>query len=413
MSHPTITTDGNYLTMPGLATVHSHAFQRAIRGVAQRKSSSASSFWSWRNLMYRLAEQLDPESMYAVARLAYLELALSGVTLVGEFHYVHHQPDGTPYDNRIELAEACIRAAKDVGIRICLIRTAYMRGGYQQEMTAAQRRFSDPAIDLILHDVELLQARYEDDPLVSIGVAAHSIRAVPLWANCELAAWAHEKQRPFHMHVCEQRRELIECQAEHGVTPLQLLADNGILSQRFVGIHATHLNAAEIAHLGHYHCFVGLCRTTERDLGDGLPETAALVAADVKLCVGVDSHCCGNAFEEIRAIELDARSQHEARTVVGNADFLLDLGTRSGYAACGFEAVWQQDQVLLDANDWALLGLLQSHVVDGVIFNATPRAVKQVRVNGKTIIENGHHLNEVEIRDDYLQVTQNFLTRSL
>ncbi len=406
MNKPTCVKHGNHIEIPGLATVHSHAFQRAMRGLTQRKSQHAGSFWSWRGVMYRLAERIDPDSMYAIARLAYLELAMSGVTLVGEFHYVHHQPDGTPYDNRTELADAVIRAATDVGIRICLIRTAYMRGGFQQEMTAAQRRFSDPSVDLVLQDVETLQSRYADHPLVSVGLAAHSIRAVPIAANRELAAWADARQLPFHMHVCEQRRELEESIAEHGVTPIQLLADNGILSERFVGVHSTHLNSAEIHHLTHNNCFVNLCRTTERDLGDGLPPTVELINAGAKLCVGVDSHCGENAFEEIRAIELDARSQHEARTVVGNADFLLDAGTRLGYAACGLEAVWEQDRVLLDANDLSLIGLPESHLVDGVIFNATPRAVREVYVNGQQIVENGQHPETAEIKQAYVKAIQ-------
>lgn len=406
---PTVTANGTHLTLPGLATVHSHAFQRAMRGLTQRKSERAGSFWSWRGVMYHLAERLDPNSLYAIARLAYLELALSGVTLVGEFHYVHHQPNGTPYDNRTELADALIRAAKDVGIRICLIRTAYMRGGFEQEMTAAQRRFCDPSVDLVLQDVETLQSRYADDPLVSIALAAHSIRAVPIAANRELADWAHEQKMPFHMHVCEQRRELEECVAEHGVTPIQLLADNGILSERFVGVHATHLNSAEIQLLGDHNCFINLCRTTERDLGDGLPPTVELVDAGAKLCVGVDSHCGENAFEDIRAIELDARSQHEARTVVGNADFLLNAGTRLGYAACGLESAWEQDRVLLDAHDLSLLGLPDTHLVDGVVFNATPRAVRAVSVNGQQIIENGQHSDTAEISNKYVKAVSALL----
>ena len=410
MITPQITTNRTHITMPGLATVHSHAFQRAMRGLTQRKSLQAGSFWSWRGVMYRLAERIDPDTLYVIARLAYLELAMSGVTLVGEFHYVHHQPDGTPYANRTELADAVIRAATDVGIRICLIRTAYMRGGFKQVMTPAQRRFSDPSVDLILQDVETLQSRYADNPLVSVALAAHSIRAVPIGANRELAAWADERKLPFHMHVCEQRRELEECKAEHGMTPIHLLADHGILSERFVGVHATHLNSAEIQHLGSHNCFVNLCRTTERDLGDGLPPTLELVKAGAKLCVGVDSHCCENAFEEIRAIELDARSQHEARTLVGNADFLLDAGTRLGYAACGLESVWQQDEVQLDANDLSLIGLPDSHLADGVIFNATPRAVQTVRVNQQTIIEDGRHPDMEAITIAYRQTVRQLLS---
>ena len=409
MKNPTVTIDGAHLTMPGMATVHSHAFQRAMRGLTQRKSLQAGSFWSWRGLMYQLVERMTPESMYAVARLAYLELALSGVTMVGEFHYLHHDTDGTPYANRTELADAVIRAAEDVGIRICLIRTAYMRGGYEQALTPAQQRFSDPTVDAVLQDVETLQSRYAKNPLVTVALAAHSIRAVPIAENRELADWAAARNLPFHMHVCEQRRELEECIAEHGVTPIQLLHDNGILSDRFVGVHATHLDSAEITQLGQANAFVNLCRTTERDLGDGLPATSELVAAGARLCVGVDSHCCENAFEEVRAIELDERSRHEARTVVGNADMLLDAATRQGYAACGLENKWQQDKVLLNANDLALIGLPEQYLVDGVVFNATPRAVREVHVNGNAIVQEGQHPHAQEIKTAYLQALQSLL----
>ncbi len=393
--------DDNFVTMPGMASVHSHAFQRAMRGLTQRQSEKQGSFWSWRGLMYQLAERLDPETMYAVARLAYLELALSGVTLVGEFHYVHHDENGRPYNNRTELADAVIRAATDVGIRICLIRTAYMRGGYQQELAPAQRRFSDPDVDLGLQDVAQLQQQYADHPLVSVGVAAHSVRAVPIEGIRELADFATQQKLPFHMHVCEQRRELEECVAEHGVTPIQLLHDNGVLSERFVGVHATHLNEAEIGHLGRNHCFVNLCRTTERDLGDGLPATTELVAAGVRLTVGVDSHCCENAFEEVRAIELDERSRTEARTVVGNAPLLLEAATSNGYESCGLKLDSAQDYVSLDRNDLSLVGIGDEFLLDGVVFNGTPRAVERVVVGGEMVVENGRHVKMDEIIEDY------------
>jgi len=360
-----------------------------MRGRTQRKALNASSFWSWRGLMYDLVEKLDPESMYAIAKLAYTEMALSGITLVGEFHYVHHQNGGVPYANRTELADAVIRAATDVGIRICLLRTAYMRGGFQQEPTAGQLRFIDPNVDLILQDVETLQAKYADHPLVNIGLAAHSVRTVPIEANVALSDYATENNLPFHMHVCEQRRELEESVAEHGTTPIELLAKHGILSERFVGVHATHLSQNEIELLGEAKAFVNLCRTTERDLGDGLPQVSDLVAAGVRLNVGIDSHCCENAFEEIRAVENDERSRLEQRTVVGNADFLLDMGTRQGYAAVGLEDAWKHDKVTLDRNHIAILGLPDENLADGVIFNGVPSMVERVEVNGKIVVDNG------------------------
>lgn len=397
------TEDGNSIQIPGLASVHSHAFQRALRGMTQRKRSNVASFWSWRNAMYRLVERLDPESLYAVARLAYMELALSGVTMVGEFHYLHHQADGVLYSRRTELADTLIRAASDIGIRVCLIRAAYLRTGFKQTVAPAQKRFCDASLDEVIEDIEALKSRYADNPLVCVAAAAHSIRAVPIDDIVRLATWAARADLPFHMHVSEQRRELEECRAEYGITPLQLLAERGILNSRFVAIHATHLAADEIMHLGRAGSFVALCRTTERDLGDGLPPTLDLVRAGVRLCVGVDSHCGENAFEEMRAVELDARTQHEARTVVGDGKFLLDMGTAQGYEACGFGADLE-DRVLLDRQDPSLIGLPEERLADSVVFNATPRAVRDVYVNGQRIIAEGRHPKAEEIMNAYTAI---------
>lgn len=401
MNTPTITRLNHHLVMPGLATAHSHAFQRALRGRTQRQAVSAGSFWSWRGLMYQLAEQLDPDDIFNLSRFAFVELAMSGVTAVGEFHYVHHQPDGTPYPNRTELAEAVIQAAKAAGIRICLIRTVYQRGGFKQPLASAQIRFADAEMDDVLSDVESLQAKFADDPLVNVTVAAHSVRAVPLEGITKLKNYTAERGLPFHMHVAEQRRELEECRAEYHTTPVQLLANAGILTENFVGVHATHLDLAEITALGQAEAFVCLCRTTERDLGDGLPQTAALLRAGAKLCVGVDSHACENAFEEIRAVELDERSRTEQRTVAAEAPYLLKAGTQLGYEAIGMGDAWAEDEVHLTADDPSLAGLADEQLTDGVLFGATPRAVDEVWVNQQRIVHNGVHSHYQEALDGY------------
>ena len=351
--------------------------------------------------MYELAERVDPDDMWAIARLAYAELAMSGVTAVGEFHYLHHQPGGQPYTNRTEMAEACIRAALDVGIRICLIRTAYLRAGFQQTLDPAQMRFVDAEVETALLDIDRLQTEYADHPLVTVGVAAHSVRAVPLAEIQALAAYATARQLPFHMHVCEQRQELHESVAEYGVTPVRLLAENNLLNERFVGVHATHLTPDEIEALGEARAMVCLCRTTEQDLGDGLPQTADLVNAGVQLCVGVDSHAEGNAFVELRAVEWDERSRLEARHTVADGAALLAMGTRAGYAACGMAHAWSDDQVLLHRDDPALVGLDSDNVVDGVLFGAHPRCVDAVMVAGKRIVENGRLPHLPQIINEY------------
>lgn len=392
--------DGHWV-MPGMATAHSHAFQRALRGRTQRRATRAGTFWGWRDEMYRLVERLSPDDLYAIARFAYTELAMSGVTAVGEFHYVHHGAGGRPYAERTELADAAIRAARDVGLRICLVRTAYLRAGYRQSAVPAQDRFIDPAIDHVLRDLDALRSRYADDPSVAVAAAAHSIRAVPLPGIRVLSAYAEAHELPLHMHVCEQRAELEECRAEYGKTPIALLSEEGVLSSKFVAVHATHLDEREIAALGDRGCLVCICRTTERDLGDGLPPASALLEAGARLCVGVDSHACENAFEEVRAVELDERSRLEIRHAAADAPALLDAATRAGYAACGFAERWLEDHVSLDPDDPSIAAIDPGHAPDAILFGAAPRAVRSVVVAGKPIIAEGRHARYGETLDLY------------
>ena len=391
-SLPTVQRQGRHLVMPGMATVHSHAFQRALRGRTQRRSTAAATFWTWRGLMFALAERLNPEEIFNIARFAFVELAMSGVTAVGEFHYLHHDQRGRPYANRVELSEAMIEAAREAGIRIALIRAAYMRAGYQQILAPGQQRFCDTSLEQVLADVATLQARYARDPMVRIAIAAHSIRAVPREHVATLAAYARAQQMPFHMHVAEQRRELLECQDEYAATPVELLARHGVLNDHFVAIHATHLTKPEIAALGAARAFVGLCRTTERDLGDGAPDTAALLEAGAQLCFGVDSHASSDAFEEARAAELDMRVRSETRRAAAEAPRLLDAATRAGYQAIGFGGAWEADTVWLDAEDASLAGADDQLLADAVIFGATPRAVERVEVAGQAIVADGRHV---------------------
>lgn len=378
-----VTQKDNHIILPAFATAHSHAFQRALRGRTQRRQTEAGSFWSWRGLMYELVQKLSPEDIFNVSRFAFVELLMSGVTAVGEFHYVHHQPDGTPYDDRVTLADAVIQAAKDAGIRITLIRTAYFRAGHNQALHPAQRRFCDPSVDDVLQDVETLQRRYQDDPMVKIALAAHSIRAVPIEQIQQLAAFARQHEMPFHMHVAEQRREIEECRQEYGRRPVQLLAEHGILDQNFVAIHATHLAPEEIEALGQAKAHVCLCRTTERDLGDGLPRTTDLLKAGVRLCVGVDSHASSDAFEEIRAVELDERSRTEKRTVAADAPQLLEMATKNGLDAIGMADAIGKDEICMDRDDPAVLGIAEELSADMVVFGGMPRAIEQVKVNNK------------------------------
>lgn len=399
---PQIIIHNDQIIMPGLATAHSHAFQRALRGRTQRKATHAGSFWSWRGLMYQLAESIDPDDVFHISRFAFAELAMSGVTAVGEFHYVHHAPAGQPYADRVILADAVIRAAREVGIRITLIRTAYFRAGHNKLLEPAQKRFCDPSVDAVLNDVEILTARFRDDPGVRMALAAHSIRAVPLPQVVELADYARTHQRPFHMHVAEQQGEIDECLNEYGRRPVELLAGAGVLSPKFVAVHATHLTDGEIQAVGDARAYVCLCRTTERDLGDGLPRTGDLVRAGVKLCVGVDSHTCGDAFEEIRAVELDERARTKSRHAAAEGADLLQAATQHGYEAIGMADLWRADWVILKPEDPSISGVPEALLTDAVMFGATPRAVDEVIVGGKTIVQGGVHGQYDAIRQGYL-----------
>lgn len=377
-----LSNDGRWLELPALTTAHSHAFQRAMRGAAQRSSGEGGSarddFWSWRGAMYRAALALDPESIEAISRVAFRELYRAGVRTVGEFHYVHHQPDGTPYEDRTILSEAVVRAAKAEGLRIALLRVAYHRAGPGREAEPAQRRFCDPAVDAVLADVDALRAKYKDDPDVVVGLAPHSVRAVPPAWLAELAAYAERHALPFHMHVAEQPREIDECVAETGKRPVELLADLGVLSPRFVAVHATHLVPHEAALLGSAGAFACICATTEADLGDGIPDLPSLRGAGVRLCTGVDSHVITDPIAELRALETLARLRTGSRVTFAPqsgtpAEQLWREGSTLGALACGFSDAGGTIRIV---RDHPALSLVEDELLlDAVVFGGSAALV--------------------------------------
>jgi len=340
--------DGRFVLLPALTTAHSHAFQRGMRGAAQRprEASPAAAadhddFWSWRGAMYRVAAALEPDLIERISRVAFRELRLAGVRTVGEFHYVHHQPDGTPYDDRTVMSDAVIRAAKQEGLRIALLRVAYHRAGPGRPAEAAQRRFCDASVDDVLRDVDALRAKYKGDSDVRVGIAPHSVRAVPPEWIAELGAYAARHRLPLHMHVAEQPREVAECVEETGKRPVELLADLGVLSESFVAVHATHLSATEAELLGRARAFACVCATTEADLGDGLPDLGALRAAGARLCTGVDSHVITDPLADLRALETLERLRAGQRVTFAPtggtpAEELWHAGSLAGAQACGF-----------------------------------------------------------------------------
>ena len=379
------------IRLPALSTAHSHAFQRAMRGMAQRAPTqptpgtprASSDFWSWRGAMYRLAASLTPESIAKISRVAFRELARAGVRTVGEFHYVHHQEGGAPYEQRTLLSDVVIEAARAEGLRIALLRVAYHRAGAGREAEPGQRRFCDASVDAILRDVDTLRARYAGDPDVRIGLAPHSVRAVPpAWIG-ELAAYAAAHSLPLHMHIAEQPREIEECVAETGLRPIELCADHGALSARFVAVHATHLQEHEAKLLGASRAFACICATTERDLGDGLPDITALRNAGARLCTGIDSHVITDPFEELRSLETHERLRKGARVTFTPksgtpAEQLWREGSIEGAHACGFHDATPKDggEILIDRAHPSLALVADEDLLDAIVFSGSSALVK-------------------------------------
>jgi len=383
------------LRLPALTTAHSHAFQRAMRGRAQRPMprgrgpattpgvNVTDDFWTWRGQMYALASSLTPESIRAASLVAFRELAGAGVRTVGEFHYVHHQADGTPYAQRTLLADVVIEAAREAGLRVALLRVAYNRAGPGRTAEPGQRRFCDASVDDVLRDVDSLRARWGKDPDVRVGIAPHSVRAVPPSWLAPLRAHADAHAMPLHMHVAEQVREVDECVAETGKRPVELLAEHGLLSDRFAAVHATNLMAHEAKLLGAARAFACVCATTERDLGDGLPDLGALRDAGVRLCTGIDSHVVTDPIDDLRALETHERLRTRRRVTFRPASAtpatqLWHEGSLNGALACGFPDAGGHVVIRRDHPSIALVD--DEFLLDAIVFGCGPSIVDRVEV---------------------------------
>jgi formimidoylglutamate deiminase len=306
-----------------MANVHSHAFQRDLRGVGERSGRPEDDFWSWREGMYALASRLDPDGMRDVAARVYAEMAAAGYGVVGEFHYVHHRPDGTPYEDPNAMAVAVAEASAEAGLRIVLLPAAYHRGGHA--------RFRDPSLDAFLARVDDLRVRGLD-----VGVAAHSVRAVPEDWLREIASYADSHGLVLHIHAHEQPRELAECAAEHGCTPIELLARCGFLGPRTTIVHGIHVSERDIALVADAGAIVATCPTTEGNLGDGHFPALAWRDAGVRLAIGSDSNVVVDPFEEVRELETGARRERGTRhALLAEAGDLWGAVARNGCASLG------------------------------------------------------------------------------
>jgi formiminoglutamate deiminase len=377
------------LTLPGLANAHSHAFHRALRGTAQVGSGT---FWTWRELMYSVADRLTPDTYHALARAVYAEMALAGVTCVGEFHYVHHGQGGTRYTDPNAMGEALIAAAAEAGIRITLLDTCYLSAGFGEPPNRHQQRFSDGSAEAWAERCALLQERDH----ARIGAAIHSVRAVPADQLGTVAGWAQERRVPLHVHLSEQTAENDACLAAHGRTPTRLLADHGVLGPRTTGVHNTHLTDDDIALLGGSGTGTCMCPTTERDLADGIGPAAALQRAGSPLSLGSDSHAVIDLLEEARAMELDERLRTRTRGH-WTAAALLRAASEDGHAALGWpDAGTLEPGALADFTTVALDSVRTAGPVprlgaEAAVFAASAADVRHTVVAGRHVVRDGAH----------------------
>ena len=329
---------------PAMANAHSHAFQRDLRGAAERpapEAHAADDFWSWREAMYRLAREHDPATMRAAAGRVYAEMAAAGYGAVGEFHYVHHRPDGSPYEDPNAMAIAVAEAAREHGLAIVLLPAAYHRAGWDGAdlpPSEGQRRFCDPDVATYLARVDALRAWASGRAGVHVGVAAHSVRAVPAsWLEA-IAAYADVHRLVRHVHAHEQPRELEECRAEHGVPPIELLHRTGFLGSRTSLIHGIHVDAADVARLAESDTIAVSCPTTEGSLGDGHFPALVYRDAGVRIAIGSDSNVRVDPFEETRELETMARRERRTRhaLLAAYGDLWGELAA-NGRASLGLE----------------------------------------------------------------------------
>jgi formiminoglutamate deiminase len=417
------------LVMPGLANAHSHAFHRALRGSTQ---AGRGTFWSWRERMYEVAARLDPGSYRALARAVFAEMALAGISCVGEFHYLHHGPAGQRYADPNAMSLALLEAAAQAGIRITMLDTCYLSGGLDRSgasvpLAGPQLRFGDGQPEAWAARVSSLGADSHGvlGPSARVGAAVHSVRAVPPDRMQPVVAWARRTGAPLHVHLSEQTAENDACLAAYRQTPAAVLYDAGVLGPRTSVIHATHLTSADIALLGGSEVFACLCPTTEADLADGIGPFAALAAAGCRLTVGSDSQAVVDLFEETRRIELYQRLASRQRGHF-TAEALGTAVTWDGHASLGWPEAGEiapgslADLVTVDLDSPRLAGAAwargdrtkaaaASHrddagggpgpggvpdmaALEGVIFAATAADVRDVVIGGRDIVAEGRHL---------------------
>ena len=391
------------LVLPGFANAHSHAFHRALRGTTQ---ADRGTFWTWRERMYEAAARLDPDSYLRLARAVYAEMALAGISCVGEFHYLHHQAGGRPYADPNAMGRALVQAAAEAGLRMTLLDTCYLAGGLAPAEPGGMLPLAGPQLRFGDGDAACWAQRAADlgfdehgmiSPHAKAGAAIHSVRAVPRDQMHAVVAWAHRCGAPLHAHMSEQQAENDACQALYGVSPSRLLYDEDVLGPRTTVVHATHVSAADLDLLGGCQTFACVCPTTERDLGDGLAPSQALAAAGCALTLGSDSHAVIDMLEEARGVEYAERLARRARGHF-TAETLLCAATCQGHTSLGWPdageiapGAWA-DLVTVSLDSPRAAGAPDRLALEAAVFAATAADIRAVVIGGRDIVRDARHL---------------------
>jgi formimidoylglutamate deiminase len=406
-SAETVSLPGKAL-LPGFVNTHSHSFQRLIRGKSESRVTSGRDFWSWRGTMYHAAAQLDPQDVYDVARMAFLEMLLAGTTTVGEFHYLHNAPGGRPYDDPNLLSKQVIAAAQSVGIRIVLLRSAYLRSGYELPPDQGQIRFYESAPGFLDNMAALVKAYPADSTEVRFGVAPHSLRAVPLRELKEIAGWCRERKLPLHMHVAEQVAENQACLREYGMTPVELLASENLLGPDFTAVHAIHITGEEIAGLAGANATICSCPTTERNLGDGVIVADQVMRAGIRIALGSDSQAQIDPLEDARELDYHLRLDRQQRAILDQigeqtlASRLFDCATVDGARALGVSAGELApgafaDFITVDLDEVSIAGNSGEDLLPLAVFSLSRSAIRDIVVNGRWVVRDQRHPLQEEI----------------
>jgi formimidoylglutamate deiminase len=415
--------DGEMLgawVLPGMPNLHSHSFQRAMAGLAERKGRVDDSFWSWRETMYAFAARIGPDELQAIAAQLYVEMLKAGYTRVCEFHYLHHQPDGTPYAQPEAMSLALIEAAREAGIGLTLLPVLYISGGFDgRALSARQRRFGH-AVDAYLRLLESLRGQQGDD--LRVGIALHSLRAVPEAALREVLSSELAQSEPIHILIAEQVGEVQDCLATRGARPVEWLFDHAGVDARWCLVHATHLTEAETVQLARSGAVAGLCPTTEANLGDGLFPLAAYRDAGGTLGIGSDSHISISPVEELRWLEYGQRlstrhrniaARHEGESV---GETLWRAALRGGTQASGLPVGALQpgaraDLIVLDDSSPLLAARDERAVLDSFLFAGNTPLVRDVMVGGRWQVRGFQHRDEARIAARYRATVAALATR--